>query len=163
MQIRSQAKWNVIMEVTEKPLFSNSNSYGKLVLVLILSLTLKLEKHGLAFVSDRCQIHFINMFNIHAGLKNVPPDSDGTLGKLLLGKAEDAIEKNENFNEQFWSAYDGLWQEVWECCWENQTWWKWIEKVKLTNFLKIKMWHFHLSFKMSDILIKLKGPCHFPS
>ena len=36
-------------------------SYGKLVLVLILTLTLKLdlEKHGLAFVSDRCQVHII--------------------------------------------------------------------------------------------------------
>ena len=56
------------MKVTEKPLFSNSNSYGKLVLVLIISLTLELEKHGLAFVSNRCQVHFINMFNIHAGL-----------------------------------------------------------------------------------------------
>ena len=74
------------MEVTENPLFSNSNSYGKLVLVLILSLTLKLEKHGLAFMSDRCQGqgHFINMFNIHAGLKIVPPDSDDKLGKEKL-------------------------------------------------------------------------------
>ena len=52
-----------------------------------------LEKIGLAFVSDRCLVHFIQMFNINAG-QIVPPDSNVKLGELQR-EAEEAIEGNE--------------------------------------------------------------------